>query len=156
MKKILAVITVAAITLVAGTAMAKDMNELTVKAEVTGTCMFSSGNSTLDFGTIDPSGTTDATGQAKISYWCTKGVTTSKIVTDDGDHVSGGMKRMQNTATNTEFLPYELALTHPAASFNNGPDTPLELTVDGKITSTNYRTAAAGSYQDIVEISIEP
>jgi spore coat protein U-like protein len=155
MKKLMAIAAAAALTALAGTALAQDTNTLTVTASVDGACKFNSATSSLAFGSIDPSGTTDATGQALIQYWCTKGVTQT-ISTDNGSHASGTQKRMQHTTDTSAFLPYELTLSNPPASANSGPDTLLTLTIDGTVASNDYRAAAAGDYQDVVEIEITP
>jgi spore coat protein U-like protein len=154
MKKILAIITAVAITAMAGAAIAADTNTLTVQASVTGTCKFSSATSTLDFGALDPSASTNPTATTTTKFWCTKGITTDIITAGNGLNYSGTKNQMKD-ATSGDVIPYVLSLTKDGLS-NTGPATPRTLTIKGDIQNSDYVNKAAGSYSDTVVLNITP
>jgi len=154
MKKILAIITVAAITAMAGTAMAADTNTLTVSASVTGTCKFSSPSSTLAFGGLDPSIGTDVSTSTDVNFWCTNGVTTDVISATQGLHWSGTKRQMEGPAP-ADLIPYSLSLS-PDSNPNIGPGTVRTLTIGGTVLGSDYIDAKTGSYSDTVVLNITP
>jgi len=156
MKKLLAIITVAAITAMAGTVMAADTNTLTVTASVTGTCKFVTGTSSLGFGALDPSvGTNVDALPTTTQFWCTKGVTES-ITAGNGGNFSGGKRGMKDTAVGgVDVIPYTLTLTKDGNA-NAGPGSPRTLTFNGQVLGTDYTTKSAGNYSDTVTLNITP
>jgi len=120
-------------------------------------CKFSSGAATLNFGAIDPGNTADITGTASMQFVCNGSapLATFAFTTDDGLYEAGlGANRMRNTTTITEFLPYTLSLTPLSGTIPKGVE--QTLTINGTITSANYRGAYAGNYTDTVVISLTP
>ena len=154
MKKITAITLTAAIVALAGAAMAADSNTLTVQASVTGTCKFSSGTSTLNFGALDPSVGTNVNGSTTTNFWCTKGVTTDAIAANNGANWSGTKRQMKDTVS-ADLIPYTLTLT-PDGSANTGPAAPRTLTIGGTVLGTDYTGKTAGSYSDTVTLNITP
>lgn len=155
MKKIVAIITAAAITAMAGAAMASDTNTLTVTASVTGACKFVSNSSTLAFGALDPAVGADVDKSVDIEFWCTKGVTET-FDAADGSNWSGSKRQMKETAAaGTDLIPYDLTLT-PDTNPNVGPGTYRTLTVEGKVLGSDYVDKNAGSYTDSVLLTITP
>lgn len=154
MRKIVAITLTAAIVATAGAAMAADSNTLTVQASVTGTCKFSSGTSTLNFGALDPSVGTNVNGSTTTNFWCTKGVTTDAIAANNGSNWSGTKRQMLDTVS-TDLIPYTLTLT-PDGSANTGPASPRTLTIGGQVLGTDYTGKTAGSYSDTVTLNITP
>ena len=137
-----------------GVAMAADTNTLTVQASVTGTCKFSTGASTLNFGALDPSLATNPSATTTTQFWCTKGVSTDVIAAGNGLNFAGGKRQMKD-AVSTDVIPYTLTLTKDGNS-NTGPAAPRILTIDGSILNSDYTGKSAGSYSDTVVLSITP
>lgn len=153
MKKLLIVAAVALIVMMTGIVVLAATNTLTVNATVTGTCRFNSGTSTLDFGTLDQSLTTDPTGTASPTFWCTKG---SAYTAAAGQGLNYSSKNRMLSSTTSEFIPYSLGLA-PAAGSGSGKTTPITLTVTGTILNADYvNVAAASNYTDTVVITITP
>jgi spore coat protein U-like protein len=135
-------------------AMANGTNTLTVSANVVGTCKFSTATSTLAFGALDPSVGTNVNATGSTQYWCTKGVTTAAITSDNGANFSGS-RRMKHATSATDFIPYSLTLT-PSATAPAGPATLLTLGLAGTVLGTDYTAVAAGNYADTVTLTITP
>lgn len=152
MKKLIVVLIAISIIAMSGVAMAGDTATLTVSASVTGTCKFNAG-ATLDFGSLDPSSTADATAQVKPTYWCTKGTTATGVTAGQGLNYSSSNRMAGGTPA--DFIPYSLSLTGGTQT-GAGKGTPLTLTIDGTITNANYINASAGSYTDSVVLTITP
>jgi len=155
MKKLLAITATAAIIAMAGAAIAADSNTLTVSASVTGTCKFSSGTSTLAFGALDPSASTNPTQSTTTDFWCTKGVTTDSFNAQNGLHFAAGKRQMLAQGTSGDVIPYSLTLTKDALS-NGGPTVTRTLTIKGDILNADYVSKTADTYQDTVTIDITP
>lgn len=142
-------IVVASLACAAGLVAAGGTTTLAVTANVSGVCKFSAASTPLSFGTIDPSGTTDATVSASVVYRCTKDTPSTGIT------ASGGTSRTMTGAGN---LPYTLAITGGTGTgtgFGTG-GSDLTATVTGTIAATDYQTAAAGSYSESVTLNIAP
>lgn len=155
MKKLMTITMAAVLTALAGTALAADTNTLTVQANVTGTCKFSSPSSTLDFGALDPSVGANKTANTPVQFWCTKGVTET-IAAGNGSNWSGTKRQMKETASGgTDLIPYTLTLTKDGSS-NAGPATPRTLTIDGEVIGSDYIGKTAGGYADTVALTITP
>jgi spore coat protein U-like protein len=155
MKKILAIITVAAITVVAGSAMAFDTNTLTVSASVKGTCKFVSDTSSLSFGTLDPSVGTNVNATNTTQFWCTKGVTET-IDADEGKSFSSGKRGMKDSAVGgTDVIPYTLTLVKDGID-NAGPGVKRTLTFNGQVLGTDYTSKNASTYSDTVTLTFTP
>jgi len=153
MKKLLAITAAVAVMAMAGTAMAADSNTLTVTANVTGTCKFSSPTSSLSFGALDPSDGSDVSKTSTTKFWCTKGVTET-ISNNNGSNPSGTTMRMKGPGA-TDFIPYTLSLTKDGSQ-NVGPATPRTLTIAGTVLGSDYIGASEGSYTDTVALTITP
>lgn len=135
-------------------AMAADSNTLTVSANVLGTCKFAAPKtSTLDFGSLDPSVGTNVNASNTTQFWCTKGVTTDAVTSDNGLHFGAGSRNMIHAGG--DLIPYSLTLTKDGSS-NAGPGSPRTLTIAGTVVGADYTSKAAGSYGDTVIISINP
>ncbi|MHC1697416.1 MAG: spore coat protein U domain-containing protein [Geobacteraceae bacterium] len=153
MKKLLAIITVAGITAMAGTAIAQDTNTLTVSASVTGSCAFSDATSTLAFGALDPAVGTDVSVSSSTTFWCTKGTGAVSFVDDGGQNFL--TKRQMKDTVSGDLLPYDLSLT-PDSLANNGPGSERTLTISGTVLGNDYKNVTVGSYSDNVVITINP
>lgn len=153
MKRVILLGAAIALIAMAGAAAAADSSNLTVTANVVGTCMFSSSAATLAFGALDQSLATPVNGTGSTQFWCTKGTAASSITPDNGLHFSGS-RRMALPA-DADFIPYSLSLT-PSSLMGNGKTTPNTLTIDGTIANADYINATAGNYSDTVVISINP
>lgn len=155
MKKTIISIVVLTFVMAAAFAEAQDTNTLTVSANVVGTCKFNSNASTLAFGALDPSLTTNATASTTTSFWCTKGASYS-LTDDDGLYDTGvNANRMRHAIDATEFIPYTLTYT-PTSGTGTGKTTPTTMTIDGTIANAAYVNALAGDYADTVVVTINP
>jgi spore coat protein U-like protein len=153
MKKLILVVSALGVLAAAGPALAVSTNTISVSASVSPTCKFSSGTSTLNFGTLDPTSAANATASASTTFWCTKGATYS-VSNDNGLHSSGSTIRMQNSTDLTQFMPYTLAYTNSGTGL--GKNTPVTLNVTGTILNSDYVDAAAGNYADSVVLTVTP
>ncbi|HBE45380.1 MAG TPA: hypothetical protein DDW17_08065 [Deltaproteobacteria bacterium] len=154
MKRLIVVFMAMVFLAMAGGAMAGGSNTLTVTASVTGTCKFSSGTSTLNFGSLDPSLGTNVNGNTTTQFWCTKGVTTDDITPGNGGHWDGSKRNMLDSVS-TDLIPYTLTLTKDGNP-NAGPSAPRTLTINGTILGSDYTGKSAGSYSDEVTLTINP
>lgn len=137
-------------------------NALGTSASVVGTCKVTTPPGVLDFGNIDPSGTSNVTASITFGVKCTR-LTVSTAATDDGGlYLAGGVKRMRHSTAPTAFLPYSVA--YVAAAFIGqgfGPSAGAQtVTVNGTITPAQYQdalvTAAGQIYSDTVTITVNP
>lgn len=141
--------------LTAGAAWGAGTNTLTVQATVAGTCKFSSGTATLNFGTLDPAvGTNVDAPDTPVQFWCTKGVTNDLITANNGLNPGSGKRQMSN-ATSGDLIPYTLSLD-PGTGTNAGPGSPRTLTLKGTVLGSDYTAVSAGTYSDTVTLSINP
>lgn len=147
-----------ALAAIAPGALAAGSHTVTVGAVVLSShnCRFLTGNSTLDFGSIDPSGSTNRTATVNVGYRCTGGgaIAFWAVTSDDGLHESGpGAPRMRHTVNAAEYLAYSLNVPANGSAPRNTNQT---LTITGTITPAQYAAAAAGSYADTVVLTIAP
>jgi spore coat protein U-like protein len=153
MKKLLGMVMVLGLVLVTGVAFAADSNTLTVQASVTGTCKFSSGTSTLDFGALDPNSASDGAANTSVNFWCTKNANYT-VSANNGAHFGSGSRRMQGP-TAADLIPYGLSYS-PSTGTGSGKTTAIALALTGSILNADYVNAAVGSYSDTVTLSITP
>jgi spore coat protein U-like protein len=156
MKKLVGLMMVLGLVLGLGSgAMAADSNTVTVTANVTGTCRFSSPTSTLAFGALDPGSGNPASAATTTNFWCTNG-TAYTITDNDGLYFTGpNANRMRHATTLTQFIPYTFSY-NPASGNGSGPGTPITLTISGSILFASYQNADPGDYSDTVVLSITP
>jgi len=156
MKKLLGVVMVLGLVLVLGrVAIAADTNNVTVTANVVGTCRFNSATSALAFGALDPSSGAPATATAAPTFWCTRNATYS-VTDDDGLHeVAVDGNRMEHTGTAGNFIAYGFSY-NPTTGSGLGRTTPITLNISGTVAFADYQNAMAGDYADTVVISINP
>lgn len=154
MKKSMAVFIALALLAAGGAAWAADTNTLTVTASVSGTCVFNSLTSTLNFGALDPSTPVAVNGSTNTQFWCTRGVTTDLITADLGLNPAGATRQMRDSVS-TDLIPYSLTLT-PDGSTNQGPGSPRTLGISGTVLAADYTGKTAGNYSDTVTLTIAP
>jgi spore coat protein U-like protein len=154
-KRIILIVAIAMIAF-SGVALAADTNTVTVTANIVGTCKFNSATSTLAFGALDQTLTTDATASNNsTTFWCTKN-TNYAITDDDGlNELVANENRMQNLGTPGEFIKYSFGYG-PATGAGGGKTSPITLTMNGTVNNIDYVNAAAGNYQDTVVLTIIP
>jgi spore coat protein U-like protein len=142
-------------------AFAGGTTPLTVNAKISGVCKVTTAPGTLNFGTIDPSGASNATATQTFVMKCSNG-TTSTLATDDGGSNFSGTKRMQHTVAGN-FLPYAIAYVNDSgfagAGFGGAVATQT-VTINGTITPAQYANALATTgaqvYTDTVTITVNP
>jgi hypothetical protein len=142
--------------------IAAGSNVLRLSTIVVGTCKVTSPPGILDFGSIDPSGSSIVTAVTTFSMKCTKG-TISTAATDSGGLNFSGGKRMRHSASATEFLPYAIIYSADAGFAGQGfgaATLAQTVTVSGTVTTGAYRnalvTTAGQVYSDVVTITINP
>lgn len=153
--KLAAALAAAAITL---TAQAAGPHTVNVGAVVlsNSNCRFSNGTSTLDFGAIDPSSSSNVTASVNIQYRCNGGapVASWAISSNDGLYETGpNAPRMRHATTPTQFLAYTLNVPASGTAPRN---TNMSFTLTGTIVPASFGTAIAGAYADSVVLSITP
>ena len=133
---------------------------VSVSATVTSNswCFFTSNNSTLNFGNIDPASPADVTASTNINFYCLGSFRTPAVFyisQDGGLYKTGpGANRMRNTTVATEYLPYSLFLNPVTASV---PNWSLQaLTITGVVKASDFQNAYVGNYSDTVAVSILP
>lgn len=148
MKKLLAIAAIAALTVMAGTAMASDSADLAVSATVIASCSMTGG--TLPFGELDPTTAPEVTASSDaVTVTCTSG-TTYSLTGDDGANASGTQKRLSDGSEN--YIPYSVVIP----SGGSGTGSAVGVTITGTIAASSYNTAPAGSYADTVVLSVTP
>lgn len=132
---------------------------LTITATVlsASNCKFRAGSGTLlNFGAIDPSQSTNATGTVTLVIRCGGSAATASysLAADDGLHGTGpGLRRMRHTVNAAEFLAYSLDAPRSGTATKN-VDTSVVLT--GTITPAQYAGALGGSFSDTLVLTLSP
>lgn len=133
-------------------ALAAGSAPLNVSATVVGNCKFNTASATMNFGTLDPANSTNATAGAALQFWCTKSA--AYTVTDNGGaNKSGTQRRMKDAGTN--FINYSIA-PYVASGTGAGKATAISLNLNGTVNNADYINAAAGAYADVVTFTINP
>ena len=143
-------------------AFAGGTTSLTVNAKISSVCKVTTAPGTLDFGTIDPSGGSNATASATFVMKCSNG-TTSTAATDNNGLNFSGTKRMQHSVTAAAFLPYAISYSNDtgfAGAGFGGAAATQTVTINGTITPAQFAgaTATTGAqvYADTVTITVNP
>jgi hypothetical protein len=144
-------------------AVAGGTTTLTVNAKITGKCMVTTAPGTLDFGTIDPSGSSNVTATTTFAMKCSNGTTSAASTDNNGLYFSAGSKRLQHSVTTTAYLPYGIAYTGDVGFAGAGfaaAAASQTVTITGTITPANYNnalaTTGAAVYADTVTITVNP
>lgn len=140
-------------------AQAAGSSPMTVSAVVLSksNCKFSGGAMTLDFGTLNPASSSNATASATIGFTCNGSapMATFAISAGNGLHSSGpGARRLRHTTAATEFIAYSISLTPTSATVPKG--VAQTLTVAGTIAPGAFQNATVGTYSDTVVITLTP
>jgi len=145
------------------TAFAGGQTSLPVTAKISGVCKVTTAPGTLDFGTIDPSGSSTITPTSTFVMKCSNGTTSTAATDNNGLNVSGGVKRMVHSVTGTAYLPYAITYgndTGFAGAGFGGAAGSQTVTINGTITPAQYAgalaTAGAEIYTDTVTITVNP
>ena len=146
MKALKGIIIAIVMTLVASTSFAAGSTDLTVQANVLGTCAFNAAAYTMDFGNLDPAAAVDRNATATLDFTCANGV---NFTIDD---ISGG-----RTMTGpTDTLAYNIAAY---ANTGVGTGAAQSVTLTGTVLAASYDLAsgrAAEAYSETVTININP
>ena len=138
----------------AAPAAAGDTATLAVTANVSGTCKFTTGSFTMNFGTLDPSAAANQAQATALTYKCTQGTAASSF-SFDGAAVSPTSVSITN---GTDNIPVALSWTVPAtqgSGFGAGSSA-ISMNVTGNITGTNYANVSAGVYTKNVSVVVAP
>ena len=146
MKALKGIIIAIVLTLVASTSFAAGSTDLTVQANVLGTCAFNAAAYTMDFGNLDPAAAVDTNINTTLDFTCANGV---NYTIDD---ISGA----RTMAGATDNLPYSIA----AYAVNGvGTGAAQSVTLTGTVLAADYDLAsgrAAEAYSETVTININP
>ena len=146
MKALKGIIIAIVMTLVASTSFAAGSTDLTVQANVLGTCAFNAAAYTMDFGNLDSAAAVDRNATATLDFTCANGV---NFTIDD---ISGG-----RTMTGpTDTLAYNIAAY---ANTGVGTGAAQSVTLTGTVLAASYDLAsgrAAEAYSETVTININP
>ena len=112
--------------------------------------------STLAFGSINPSSGANALASVTLVIRCAGSAATAvySVTANDGLYSTGPeQRRMRNTVTLTEFLPY--GLTSPVSgTVPKNVDT--NVVISGTITPAQFQSAIAGNFTDTVVLTLAP
>lgn len=146
----------------ASAALAAGSNTLNLAADVIGTCQVTTAPGVLNFGTIDPSRTSNVVATTVFSMKCTKS-TVSTAASDNGGLHFSGSRRMQHSANASAFLPYSIVYVGDVGFTGQGfggAAAAQTVTVQGTITPTQFQNALVTTggqvYADIVTITVNP
>lgn len=121
------------------------------------TCSFRGGGASLAFGWLDPSVASNVTVPVTVGTLevgdCNPKAQTLSISADNGLNFSGGSRRMSDGAGN--FIAYSLSGL-PLTMNRPGNNSYATFTFSGTVLGTAYQNASAGTYTDIVIISVTP
>jgi spore coat protein U-like protein len=144
-----------------GTSQAGDTNVLSVSGTVISkhNCMFTTANSSLNFGVLNPANTANAVASTDIGFRCNGNP--NKTLAYSIDH-NGGLNfgvgapgpKMERQTAPADLLPYSLTLS--PANGTGLSNTNYTLTVSGVVQAIHYQNARPGSYLDTVVLSITP
>lgn len=160
MKRNLIVLSLATAGLVAsGLAVAANSHTVTVSANVIGNCKFNTaGPTTLTIANsganIDPSLTGNATGNASITFRCTKNTTSA--VSIGASNYTAPVTRTLTSGANSMAYTFTLTGFAQAGTGFGAGGSDLTLGVQGDIADTVYQAAAVGTYSDSVTLNINP
>jgi spore coat protein U-like protein len=151
------------VALVASPAFAAGSNTLSLAATVVGTCKVTTAPATLDFLTIDPSGSSAVTATTSFSMKCTKSTVSTAASDNGGLNFSSGTKRMKHSVTATAFLPYAVTYSDDTGFTGQGfggAAGAQTVTVTGIITPAQFQNALVTTgvqlYSDTVTITVNP
>lgn len=122
-----------------------------------GSCNFRGGGAALAFGWLDPSVANNVTVAVTLGTLevgdCNPKAQTLSITADNGQNFSGGARRMANGAGG--YISYSITGL-PLTANRPGNNAYATFTFSGTILGTAYQNAAAGTYTDVVIISVTP
>ena len=141
--------------LFAGSAFASDTGNLVITADVSGVCKFGQTTDyTLDFGTLDPSVTTDATTTTNVTYRCTAGTQPTSFQVESAN--SPTTRSITNTAA-AKSLSVLVSWAQPTTVGTGfGTQPVINIPVSGKISASELSVAPAGTYKSSNAITISP
>lgn len=126
---------------------------LTVSATVAASCQFSAATATLNFGTLDPTVSTNATVSVTPTIWCTKGTAYTVVAGGTGTYTAGTYNGTMKYLTNS--IPYSFIINNDTGA-GLGKGTALPIKLDGTIVNANYINAQIGAYTDTVTLTVTP
>lgn len=139
---------------------AQGTGAFTVSAQVLSksNCKFTgSTTATMNFNTIDPASTSDALATASFTIRCGGSAPNATFAMAAGDGMwalSPGAQRMRHATVSTEFLAYSLSFSPASATIPKNTD--QNIAVTGRVTPSAMQDALAGTYSDVVAITVSP
>lgn len=152
MKKfvIIASMALAAVT-IAGTVFAATTN-VTVSANIVGTCRFNSTPS-LDFGQLDQTSGSDATASGNLVFWCTTG--TAYTLGDEANPAVGDGSFSGTLVDGGNSIDYSISYNAFSGS-GAGKTSAITSTLNATIANAQFVDKPAGNYSDTVTFTIAP
>ena len=151
MKKLLLLVVAMIILAMAGVAMAANQ-DVTISANIVGTCQFDS-TTAVAFGPLDQTVGTDATASGSVVFWCTKN---ALYTLSDEANVGTADGTFNGTlVSGPDNIPYTLSYNNTSGA-GLGKTSLITSTISGTIANGDYVNAAAGNYTDTVTFTITP
>jgi len=152
MRKSVGLMMVLGLVLLAGVAFAGDSADVTVSANVVGTCRFVVPAPSLSFGALDQTSSSDAVATANLQFWCTRNAAYT-LTDEDGLGADGAFTGTLLSGSDT--IPYSISYT-PYTGNGLGRTTPITSVLTATILNTDYVDVPAGNYSDMVTFTINP
>lgn len=154
MKKVLAVTVVALFTMAGAAFAGQATNNLTVTANVQNVCTITSVAGSVDFGSYDPTSTTDNTsGQTSFNYKCTKGASFKMYITRNNQMLMSGADALTYELYSDNGRTTVFPATNGAASSQASPDNGSKtVNIYGKIPNSQNVTAGVHTETDVITI----
>lgn len=153
-KKLIASVGAAFLLMGASSVAMGATSTLTLSATVPGTCQFSAATAALNFGTLDPTVSTDATVSVTPTIWCTKGTAYTVTPTGTGGTYAAGIYN-GIMVSGVNSIPYKMVVNNPTGS-GAGKSTTLPIKLDGTILNADYINVQIGAYTDTVTLTVSP
>ena len=149
MKALKGIIITTMLVFVASSVFAAGSTDLTVQANVQGTCSFNAAAYTMDFGNLDPAAGGNVNASATIDFTCANG--TAYTI----DNIAGA-RSMAGVTVPADLLPYTI---DPFLNTGTGSGVLQSVTLNGTVLGTSYDIASglrAQAYQVVITININP
>lgn len=121
-------------------------------------CKFSTGDSALDLGVLDPESPLDRTITTSLIFKCAGSEATADFAINDD---SGSLemdpqagRKMKHATMPDSSIPYEVSISKTGGEAQRNVD--QSITISVKIKGEDYRNIYSGGYSDVVYISISP
>lgn len=117
-------------------------------------CIVNTGNSILGLGVLDPQTPADKVVSTSFRFKCPGPGFRIDFSTGDNVDLSGAERKMRHADLPDSNLPYTFSVDRTESREGRGFDQVLNVSV--KVKGESYRDLYAGSYSDVLYISVAP